>query len=131
MVGRNVAVKVGVRVGGTGETPGSNVGGISVGPSVFKANGSRVGVDEGKLVTVGRGVSVGPTVAGVRKERSMGRAEHPVMMRARRSDKVFFTIVLYMVPQKNYWDYCINCIRFEWSLILIFTLRPCLVSASF
>jgi len=108
MVGRNVAVRVGVRVEGTCVTEGSSVGGISVGPSVFMANGSRVGVDVGNLVTVGTSVSVGPAVAGVRNERSTGRAEQPVMMNARKSD-----IVLFMVPQKIYWDYCINCIRFD------------------
>jgi len=109
IVGRKVAVIVGVRVGGFGETPGSSVGGISVGPSVFMANGSRVAVDVGKLVTVGAIVFVGPVVGVSKIERSTAsKAEHPVIIKARRSDKVFF-----MVPQKMYWDYCINCIRFD------------------
>ena len=120
MVGRNVAVGGGVRVGNFGVTPGSKVAGISVGPSVFNANGSRVAVDVGKRVTVGATVSMGPAVAGVRKERSTGKAEHPVMMMASRIDNVFF-----MVPQKFYWDYCINCIRFDG---IVFPFRFCILA---
>lgn len=122
MVGRKVAVGGGVRVGNFGVTPGSNVADISVGPSVFSANGSRVAVDVGKRVTVGATVSVGPAVAGVRKDRSAGKAEHPVMMMASRIDNVFF-----MVPQKFYWDYCINCIRFDG---IVFSFRFCSLANS-
>ena len=114
IVGRNVAVVVGVRVGGLGVTPGSSVGGISVGPSVFIANGSRVGVADGNNVTVGAVVFVGAAVAVFRNDKSTsGKAEHPVMMIARRRDTIFFTFMLCMVPQNVCWDYCINCIRFD------------------
>jgi hypothetical protein len=58
-----------------------------------------VGVDVGNFVTVGAVVFVGPTVGVFKNDRSNGRAEHPVMIRARRRDTVFFTIVLCMVPQ--------------------------------
>jgi hypothetical protein len=103
MVGRKVSVNIGVRVAGKGVTPGSNVGGIAVGPSVFRAKGSREAVGEGKRVTVGSTVFDGPTVGVFRKDKSTGRAEHPVMMMARRRVTVFF-----MVPQILCWDYCIN-----------------------
>ena len=110
IVGRKVAVVVGVRVNGLGVTPGSSVGGISVGPSVFIENGSRVGVAVGNSVTVGATVFVGAAVAVFRNDRSTsGRAEHPVSMIARRIDMVLFTLV----PQNLCWDYCINCIRFD------------------
>jgi hypothetical protein len=109
IVGREVPVDVGVRVGGWVETPGSSVSGISVGPSVFRAKGSRVAVEVGNFVTVGAIVFVGPTVAVFKNDRSKGRAEHPVIIRARNRDRICFTLV----PQKICWDYCINCIRFE------------------
>ena len=109
MVGRAVVVSVGVRVGGGGETPGSSVGGTSVGAGVLMANRSRVGM----RVTVGCGVSVGTGVAGVRKDRSEGNAEHPVRMIARRMMTVFFAGVLCMDSSKVVMDNFINCILFD------------------
>ena len=119
-MGRNVAVVVGVRVNGLGVTPGSSVGGISVGASVFIENGSRVGVAVGKSVTVGAAVFVGAAVAVFRNDRSTsGKAEHPVSMMARRMDMVLFTLV----PQNLCSDYCINCIPFD-GIIFPFRIFP-------
>jgi hypothetical protein len=108
IVGRSVAVNGGVFEAGRGVTPGSSV---AVGPSVFVANGSRVAVEVGKLVALDGGVFVGPAVAGVRKERSSGMAEHPLMSIARTMSTIFFSLILCMSSS-------------EFSLGLLYQLYP-------
>ena len=101
IVGRSVGKGDGVRVAGDCVNPGSSVEGISVGASVFRVKGSRVEVGEGMSVTVGMGVSDGPTVGVNKKERSSGTAEHPVIAMARRMMMTFFIIVLCMSSSRG------------------------------